>query len=71
MAQMTTSQQEAVFSYIDKDLGKLNQLVKHQTILFSTVFSVLPLDLLSPSTFCKSVMLGWAGLAADGNDGIG
>lgn len=32
---------------------------------------VLPLDLLSPSALCESVMLGWAGFAADGNDGIG
>lgn len=59
------AQQEAVFSRIGKDPVKLIPLV----ILI--VFSILPLDLLSPSTFCKSVMLGWAGLAADGNDGIG
>lgn len=49
---------------------KLTPLVTHQTVS-STVLSILPLDLLSPSTFGISVMLGWAGLAADGNDGIG
>lgn len=32
---------------------------------------LLPLDLLSPSALCESVMLEWAGFAADGNDGIG
>lgn len=39
--------------------------------LFQHFYSFLPLDLLSPSALCESVMLGWAGFAADGNDGIG
>lgn len=40
-------------------------------LFFQHFYSVLPLDLLSPSALCESVMLGWAGFAADGNDGIG
>lgn len=31
----------------------------------------LPLDRPSPSVLCASVMLGRAGFAVDGNDGIG
>lgn len=48
----------------------INTSCTRQSILFQFFYRVLPLDLLSPSAL-ESVMLGWAGFAADGNDGIG
>lgn len=54
------------FSHTDKDLVKLIPLVTHHSVVGN-----LPFDLLSPSTFCKSVMWEWAGFAPGGNDGIG
>lgn len=54
----------------DKELASLNTICTCQSILFQYFYGILPLDLLSPSAL-ESVMLGWAGFAADGNDGIG
>lgn len=54
----------------------LKYMAKMQDTNFEINHSVrqhraVPLDLASPSVLCESVMLGRAGFAVDGNDGIG
>lgn len=65
-----TNRKTVVLSH-RRECGDIKNFPHVKVSFFQHFYSILPLDLLSPSALCESVMLGWAGFAADGNDGIG